>query len=324
MARKGGPPHTMTTEPVVPIVAGDAGASSDAAQKAGSAAVDALSDELSLTDEAAFLEGAAADFPVPPPLAQHGPPKVIAMCNQKGGVGKTTSTINLGAAMAGYGRKVLLIDLDPQGALSVGLGVPVYTIEHTVYDVLMGDVPAADVILHTAVPGLDLMPSNIGLSAAEIALVNEVGREYVLQGALRSLGNTYDIILIDCQPSLGLLTVNALAAADSVIIPLECEYFALRGVALLQQTIDKVKTRINPNLYIEGLLPTKYDARTVHTREVLGRVREAFGDQVFTTTISRTIKFPETSSAGLPITAYAPTSTAAQQYMRLAREVLVR
>jgi len=307
----------MTTEPVVPL------ASNDAAAVANDATA-AMADELALTDEAAFDESLARDFPVPPALTEHGPPKVIAMCNQKGGVGKTTSTINLGAAMAGYGRRVLLIDLDPQGALSVGLGVPVYTIEHTVYDVLMGDVPAADVIMHTAVPGLDLMPSNIGLSAAEIALVNEVGREYVLQGALRSLGNTYDIVLIDCQPSLGLLTVNALAAANSVIIPLECEYFALRGVALLQQTIDKVKARINPNLYIEGLLPTKYDARTVHTREVLARVREAFTDQVFDTTISRTIKFPETSAAGLPITSYAPTSTASQQYQRLAREVLAR
>ena len=328
MARRGGPPHTMTNEPAIRLASRDAGSASDAAQAAakskGKSAVEDMSDELALTDEAAFLESSTREFPVPPALTQHGPARVIAMCNQKGGVGKTTSTINLGAAMAGYGRRVLLVDLDPQGALSVGLGVPVYTIERTIYDVLMGDVTAAEVVMHTSVPGLDLIPSNIGLSAAELALVTEVGREYVLQGALRDLAQVYDVILIDCQPSLGLLTVNALAAADSVIIPLECEYFALRGVALLQQTIEKVKSRINPRLEIEGLLPTKYDARTVHTREVLGRVREAFGDQVFDTTISRTIKFPETSSAGLPITAYAPTSTAAQQYMRLAREVLDR
>jgi chromosome partitioning protein len=314
----------MTTEPVVPLASGDADASSDAAVSDGSNPVDAMSDELAAADEAAFSESSARDFRVPPALKEHGPAKVIAMCNQKGGVGKTTSTINLGAAMADYGRRVLLIDLDPQGALSVGFGVPIYTIDKTVYEVLMGEATAQEAILHTAVPGLDLMPSNIGLSAAEIALVNEVGREYVLQGAIRTVADQYDIILIDCQPSLGLLTVNALAAADSVIIPLECEYFALRGVALLQQTIEKVKGRINQDLYIEGLLPTKYDARTVHTREVLGRVREAFGDQVFDTTISRTIKFPETSAAGLPITAYAPTSMAAQQYKRLAREVLSR
>ena len=320
----------MTTEPVVPLASGIADASSgadastDAALTGGTNPVDAMSDELAAADEAAFSESSSRDFPVPPALREHGPAKVIAMCNQKGGVGKTTSTINLGAAMADYGRRVLLVDLDPQGALSVGFGVPVYTIDKTVYEVLMGETTAQEAILHTAVPGLDLMPSNIGLSAAEIALVNEVGREYVLQGALRTVADQYDIILIDCQPSLGLLTVNALAAADSVIIPLECEYFALRGVALLQQTIEKVKGRINQDLYIEGLLPTKYDARTVHTREVLGRVREAFGDQVFDTTISRTIKFPETSAAGLPITAYAPTSMAAQQYKRLAREVLSR
>jgi chromosome partitioning protein len=312
------------TEPVVPLASGAAEVSSDAAQSDSADQIAAMSDELAAADDAAFNDGSAREFPVPPPLSQHGPAKVIAMCNQKGGVGKTTSTINLGAAMADYGRRVLLVDLDPQGALSVGFGVPVYTIEKTVYEVLMGETPAAEAILPTAVPGLDLMPSNIGLSAAEIALVNEVGREYVLQGALRTVADKYDIILIDCQPSLGLLTVNALAAADSVIIPLECEYFALRGVALLQQTIEKVKGRINQDLYIEGLLPTKYDARTVHTREVLGRVREAFGDQVFETTISRTIKFPETSAAGLPITAYAPTSLAAQQYKSLAREVLSR
>ncbi|MEZ5116517.1 MAG: AAA family ATPase [Candidatus Nanopelagicales bacterium] len=263
------------------------------------------------------------DLPTPLPLTTHGPARVIAMCNQKGGVGKTTSTINLGAALAEYGRRVLLVDFDPQGALSVGLGFSPHELDLTVYNLLtQRDCHVGDVLLPTAVEGLDLLPSNIDLSAAEVQLVNEVAREQTLTRALQPVLAEYDVILIDCQPSLGLLTVNALAAADSVIIPLECEYFALRGVALLMDTIEKVQDRINPRLELEGVLATMYDSRTLHSREVLARVVDAFGDKVFHTVISRTVKFPETTVAGEPITSYAATSPGAEAYRMLAREVL--
>jgi chromosome partitioning protein len=247
------------------------------------------------------------------------------MCNQKGGVGKTTSTINLGAALAEIGRRVLLVDLDPQGALSVGLGVNPLQLDRTVYNLLMErSVTADDVMLKTHVPGMDLLPSNIDLSAAEIQLVGEVAREQTLLRALAPVREDYDIILIDCQPSLGLLTVNALTAANGVIIPLECEYFALRGVALLVDTIEKIRERLNPQLQLEGVLATMYDARTLHGREVLARLVEAFGDRVFHTVINRTVKFPETTVAGEPITTYAPTSSGAIAYRDLAKEVLAR
>ena len=264
-------------------------------------------------------------FPEPPVLDHHGPARILAMCNQKGGVGKTTSTINLGAALAETGRRVLLVDLDPQGALSVGLGVNPLQLDRTVYNLLMErDVSVDDVMLTTAIPGMDLLPSNIDLSAAEIQLVNEVAREQTLLRALTPVLGDYDVVLMDCQPSLGLLTVNALTAAHGVIIPLECEYFALRGVALLISTIDKIKERLNPQLEVEGILATMYDARTLHGREVLARVVEAFGDRVFHTVINRTVRFPEGTVAGEPITTYAPSSAGAQAYRDLAREVLAR
>ena len=264
------------------------------------------------------------EFPEPAVLdGRHGPAHIIAMCNQKGGVGKTTSTINLGAALAELGRRVLLVDFDPQGALSVGLGVNPLQLDRTVYNLLMdGDVTVDDVMLKTHVPNLDLLPSNIDLSAAEVQLVGEVAREQTLLRVLQPVMADYDVVLIDCQPSLGLLTVNALTAAHGVIIPLECEFFALRGVALLIETIDKVKERLNPQLDLEGILATMYDSRTLHGREVLARVVEAFGDRVFHTVISRTIRFPETTVAGEPITTYAPTSTGAKAYRDLAKEVL--
>ncbi|GAY11362.1 ParA family protein [Pseudonocardia sp. N23] len=263
--------------------------------------------------------------PVPEPLTEHGPARVIAVANQKGGVGKTTSTINLGAALAEYGRRVLLVDFDPQGALSVGLGVQPHQLETTIYNLLMErGVEAEDVIMETSVEGLDLLPSNIDLSAAEVQLVTEVGREQVLGRALKRVLDRYDVVLIDCQPSLGLLTINALACADSVLIPLACEFFSLRGVALLMDTIDKVTDRLNPDLTLLGVLPTMFDPRTLHTREVHQRVVEAFGDKVFEAVINRTIKFPETTVAGEPITSWAPTSNGAEAYRLLAREVIAR
>jgi chromosome partitioning protein len=264
-------------------------------------------------------------FPEPPRLNKHGPAKVMAMCNQKGGVGKTTSTINLGAAIAEYGRRVLLVDFDPQGALSVGLGVNAHELDLTVYNLLMqSDITVDDVLQKTNVAGMDLMPSNIDLSAAEIQLVNEVAREQTLVRSLTPLLDDYDVVIIDCQPSLGLLTVNALTAAHSVIVPLECEFFALRGLALLTDIMAKVRERLNPHLYLEGILATMYDSRTVHGREVLERVVEAFGDGVFHTVIGRTVRFPETTVAGEPITTYAAGSAGAAEYRQLAKEVLAR
>jgi chromosome partitioning protein len=263
--------------------------------------------------------------PQPPPLDRHGPARVLAICNQKGGVGKTTSTINLGAALTEYGRRVLLVDFDPQGALSVGLGLASHHLDRTIYNLIMDQgISVDEVILPTSVPGMDLLPSNIDLSAAEVQLVTEVGREQALGRALRPLVPHYDFILVDCQPSLGLLTINALACADGVLIPLECEFFSLRGVALLMDTIDKVRERLNPDLTIVGILATMYDPRTLHAREVMARVVEAFGDTVFDAVISRTVRFPETTVAGEPITRWAPKSAGAKAYRTLAREVIAR
>ncbi|OBF65913.1 chromosome partitioning protein ParA [Mycobacterium sp. 852002-51971_SCH5477799-a] len=265
------------------------------------------------------------EIPEPQPRTSHGPAKVIAMCNQKGGVGKTTSTINLGAALAEYGRRVLLVDMDPQGALSAGLGVPHYELDKTIHNVLVEPrVSIDDVLLQTRVKHMDLVPSNIDLSAAEIQLVNEVGREQTLGRALHPVLDRYDYVLIDCQPSLGLLTVNGLACADGVVIPTECEYFSLRGLALLTDTVDKVRDRLNPKLEISGILLTRYDPRTVNSREVMARVVERFGDLVFDTVITRTVRFPETSVAGEPITTWAPRSTGAIAYRALAREFIDR
>ncbi|TCP39213.1 chromosome partitioning protein [Tamaricihabitans halophyticus] len=264
-------------------------------------------------------------IPEPPKLDRHGPARILAMCNQKGGVGKTTSTINLGAALTEYGRKVLLVDFDPQGALSVGLGVQPHELDQTIYNVIMEpSVTVSDVIRQTSVERMDLLPSNIDLSAAEVQLVVEVGREHTLLRVLRPVIEEYDYVLVDCQPSLGLLTVNALTAANGVLIPLECEFFSLRGVALLIDTIDKVKERLNPSLEITGILATMFDPRTLHSREVMARVVEAFGDIVFDTAINRTVRFPETTVAGEPITRWAPRSAGSKAYRALAREVIAR
>jgi chromosome partitioning protein len=249
----------------------------------------------------------------------------MAMCNQKGGVGKTTTTINLGASLAEFGRRVLLVDFDPQGSLSVGLGLNPHEMDLTIYNLLMQrDVTIDEVIVETGVPGMDLLPSNIDLSAAEVQLVHEVAREQTLQRVLAPVIDKYDVILIDCQPSLGLLTVNALTASDGVIVPLECEYFALRGVALLKTTIDKVRERLNPKLQIEGVLGTMFDGRTLHSREVMDRLVQAWGDTVFHTVIRRTVKFSDATVAGEPITEYASTSAGANSYRQLAKEVLAR
>jgi chromosome partitioning protein len=249
------------------------------------------------------------DFPAPQPRDPSKPATIIALCNQKGGVGKTTTTINLGAALVETGRKVLLVDFDPQGSMTVGLGVNAHELDQSIYHVLMDrEIAIKDLIMSTSVEGLDLVPSNIDLSAAEMRLVTEVGREQVLARV----------------PSLGLLTVNALTAANGVLVPLECEYFALRGVALLKDTIEKVRDRTNDELQIIGLLGTMYDSRTLHGKEVLQTLVEGWGDLVFHTVIRRTVKFSDSTVAGEPITEYATTSPGAESYRQLAREVLVR
>ncbi len=264
------------------------------------------------------------DFPEPPALKSHGPARIIALCNQKGGVGKTTTTISLGGALAECGRNVLMVDFDPQGALSAGLGVKTHDTV-TIYDLLIGrekDVRKA--IVPTKTKGIHVIPANIDLSAAEVHLVNEVAREQILARVLKPVLDDYDVVLIDCQPSLGLLTVNALTAAHGVLIPLETEYFALRGVALLIDTIEKVRDRLNPAIRVDGIVATMYDPRTLHSKEVMERVVEAFGDTVLDTVIGRTVKFPDASVAAVPITQFAPNHAGAQTYRQLARELIAR
>ncbi|WP_307853882.1 ParA family protein [Nocardioides palaemonis] len=264
-------------------------------------------------------------FPEPVAVSEHGGARVISMCNQKGGVGKTTTTINLGASLAEFGRRVLLVDFDPQGSLSVGLGLNPHEMDLTIYNLLMDrEVALDEVVVPSGIEGMDLLPSNIDLSAAEVQLVHEVAREQTLQRVLAPALEHYDVILIDCQPSLGLLTVNALTASDGVIVPLECEYFALRGVALLKTTIDKVRERLNPKLEIDGVVGTMFDGRTLHSREVMERLVSAWGDKVFHTVIRRTVKFSDATVAGEPITSYASSSTGADAYRQLAKEVLTR
>lgn len=264
-------------------------------------------------------------YPDPKPLSTHGPARIISMVNQKGGVGKTTSTINLGAALAEAGRRVLLVDFDPQGALSAGFGANPHELDLTVYNVMMDrKVDIREVIQTTEFDNIDLLPANIDLSAAEVQLVNEVAREQVLASALRKVENNYDVILIDCQPSLGLLTVNALTASHGVIIPLICEFFALRAVALLVDSIEKVQDRLNPKLEIDGVLATMFDSRTLHSKEVLARIVDAFGDKVFDTVIKRTVKFPDASVSAEPILSYASNHPGAEAYRQLARELISR
>lgn len=249
--------------------------------------------------------------------------RVISLANQKGGVGKTTTTISLGAAIAERGHSVLLVDFDPQGSLTVGMGLNPNALDLSIYNLLLDrSADPASAVCKTTTTNVEVLPSNIDLSAAEVVLVSEVAREQALKRALNPLRQTYDFILIDCPPSLGLLTINALTASDGVVIPLECEFFALRGMALLVDTIDKVRDRLNPELELQGIVPTMFDGRTLHGREVLARVHEAFGDKLFSTVINKTIRFAEAPVAGESILTYAPDSNGATAYRNLAKEVL--
>jgi len=249
--------------------------------------------------------------------------RVIAVANQKGGVGKTTTVINLGAALAERQQRTLLIDLDPQAALTSSFGLQPGTLERTIYNVFVthSNLPLA-AIIHPVRPFLDLVPANIDLAAAEIELASALGREYILRDALENARQQYDFILIDCGPSLGLLTVNALTAADEVLIPIVCEFLVMRAIGTLVQTIYKVRKRLNPKLRVLGILGTMYDARTIHAREVLEELRSFFGGKVFDVVIKKSIRFAEAPAAHQPILEYASRHPGAQAYRDLAEVII--
>ena len=253
-----------------------------------------------------------------------GQTKVMAIINQKGGVGKSTTAINLSAALGEMGKPVLLVDLDPQGNSSSGLGIEKSRVEHCVYDVLLNDVPVEDVIIPDVCEGLDVIPATINLAGAEVELVAEMARENRLRDSVGSLRGKYDYVFIDCPPSLGLLTVNALVAADKLLIPIQCEFYALEGVTKLLDSMKRVKTRLNPSLDIFGVLLTMYDGRTTLSKQVVEEVRNYFGKIVFDTLIPRTVKLSEAPSFGQPITQYDPSGKGAQSYVDLAKEVINR
>lgn len=253
-----------------------------------------------------------------------GQTRIIAIINQKGGVGKSTTAINLAAALGEQGKQVLLVDLDPQGNSSSGLGIEKTLVQNCIYDVLLNDVPITDAIIPDIYPDLDIVPATINLAGAEVELVSEMARENRLKDAVGAVRGKYDYVLIDCPPSLGLLTVNALVAADKLLIPIQCEFYALEGVTKLLDSMKRVKTRLNPTLDIFGVLLTMYDGRTTLSRQVVEEVRSYFGKTVFTTLIPRTVKLSEAPSFGQPITQYDPSGKGAQSYVNLAKEVVQR
>ena len=253
-----------------------------------------------------------------------GQTKVIAIINQKGGVGKSTTAINLSAALGEMGKQVLLIDLDPQGNSSSGLGVEKNRVSRCIYDALLNDIPLTDIIIPDVSKGLDVVPATINLAGAEVELVSEMARENRLKDAIGTMRGRYDYVFIDCPPSLGLLTINALVAADKLLIPIQCEFYALEGVTKLLDSMKRVKSRLNPLLDIYGVLLTMSDNRTTLSRQVSDEVRRYFGKIVFETSIPRTVKLSEAPSFGQPITQYDPTGKGAQSYIDLAKEVISR
>jgi len=250
--------------------------------------------------------------------------QIIAVTNQKGGVGKTTTSVNLAASLTGTGRRILLIDLDAQGNATMGSGIDKYGAEKTGYDLLMGLADIRDVIVYAPDAGYDLLPGNADLTAAEVELLEKGDRERRLRAALTYVQNDYDLIIIDCPPSLSMLTVNALAAAHSVLIPIQCEYYALEGLSALLDTIEQVRVSINPELEIEGLLRTMYDARNNLSNDVSAQLQEHFGDKLYRTIIPRNVRLAEAPSHGLPVLCYDKSSRGARAYLALAGEYLRR
>ncbi len=248
--------------------------------------------------------------------------KVISVANQKGGVGKTTTAVNLSACLAYEGKKVLLVDSDPQGNATGGAGVDKRHCEQTVYDVLINSVSIEDIVKETSYENFDVCPSNISLAGAEIELVSILGREYQLKNALEKVKDKYDFIIIDAPPSLGLITINALTASDSVLIPIQCEYYALEGVSQLTNTVKKIKKVLNPEIEIEGVLLTMFDSRTNLSIQVVEEVKRFFPDKVYRSIIPRNVRLSEAPSFGTPIIHYDKTSRGAESYLELARELI--
>jgi chromosome partitioning protein len=248
--------------------------------------------------------------------------RVLCIANQKGGVGKTTTAVNLAASLAGAHKRALLVDIDPQGSATSGLGMRDLQDRPTTYDIIMGERPAAEAISPTKIEGLDVLPAHRDLVGAEVELVSALAREFRLRDALKTVRDGYDFVLIDCPPSLGLLTVNGLTAADGVLIPLQCEYYAMEGLSALMDTVDLIRERLNQTLLVEGIVLTMFDTRNSLSHQVSDEVRKHFSERVYRTIIPRNVRVSEAPSHGLPVTVYDPTSRGAQAYVDLAREMI--
>ena len=314
--------HAEVIEREVDTTEADISESSNENQIAENTEETTKSEEVSEND---VVTAQYVPFTQKPPVTHSiGQTKILAIINQKGGVGKSTTAVNLAAALGAMNKEVLLVDLDPQGNATSGYGIDKRELDGCVYDALLGETPVEEVILACVGKGVDVLPSTINLAGAEVELVNEMARENRLKSALGSLRGRYDYILIDCPPSLGLLTINALVAADKLLVPIQCEFYALEGVTKLLDSMNRVKKMLNPSLDIFGIVMTMYDSRTNLSNQVVNEVRSFFGKTVFETMIPRTVKLSEAPSYGQPIIEYAPDNKGTEAYNELAREVIAR
>lgn len=314
--------HAEVIEREVDTTEADNSESSNENQIAENAEETTKSEEVSEDD---VVTAQYVPFTQKPPVTHSiGQTKILAIINQKGGVGKSTTAVNLAAALGAMNKEVLLVDLDPQGNATSGYGIDKRELDGCVYNALLGETPVEEVILACVGKGVDVLPSTINLAGAEVELVNEMARENRLKSALGSLRGRYDYILIDCPPSLGLLTINALVAADKLLVPIQCEFYALEGVTKLLDSMNRVKKMLNPSLDIFGIVMTMYDSRTNLSNQVVNEVRSFFGKTVFETMIPRTVKLSEAPSYGQPIIEYAPDNKGTEAYNELAREVIAR